>query len=76
VGLKIGVVRAADRTVNALRVVRRRPGLSRALLAGVAGGGRRRDAGVDRVRLRFVGALPVVGSLPVGAGSPDLSGKI
>jgi hypothetical protein len=40
------------------------------------GGGRRRDTGVDRARLRFVDSLPVVGSLPVGAGSPDLSGKI
>jgi hypothetical protein len=34
------------------------------------------DTGVDRARLRFVGGLPVVGSLLVGAGSPDLSGKI
>jgi hypothetical protein len=36
----------------------------------------RGDTGVDRARLRFVGGLPVVGSLPVGAGSLDLSGEI
>jgi hypothetical protein len=38
--------------------------------------GRRRDTGVDRARLRFVGALPVAGALPAGAGSPDLRAKI
>jgi hypothetical protein len=60
----------------ALRVVRRQSGLSRAFLAGIAGGRWRRDTGVARIRLRLCGCLPVVGFMPVVARTPDRGGEI
>jgi hypothetical protein len=62
--------------LTALRVVRRRPGLSRAFLAGIASGRRREDAGVVRFRLRSCGCLTVVGFMPGNAGTPDRGGEI
>jgi hypothetical protein len=56
--------------------VSRRPGLSRAFLAGIAGGRRRGDTGVARFRFRSCGCLSVVGFFPGDVGTPDRGGEI
>lgn len=62
----------------ALRVVPKTPGPSRAHLAGIAGGMRRRSVAGVAVGCSLgllLGLVPVVGVLP-GLGAPDLMGSI
>src|SRR3954466_15653930 len=71
----IGPILPSLPSLAALRVVRERPGLSRALLAGVAGGRWRRGGAGGGLGCRVglvVGLVPVVGSLP-GCGALDLA---